>query len=99
MHLLHHMRQPDLARWGHNILSRRCHSQDADCTKTRITLINTIGQVQSPEAQRVLVNTVMKKDPSDDDLEHAIYHLGSQEHPIMVWYCLVALYNYMASVF
>ena len=90
MQLLHHMKQSDLAHWGHNALSRKCHTGDADCPKARATLINVIGQVKSPESQRVIINSVMRKDPTKDDMERALFHLASLEDPIRVLLsCLV----------
>ena len=84
MQLVHHMKQSDLARWGYNALSHKCQHEDLDCIKSHATLINVVGQVKSPESQRVIINAVMRMNPSEGDMKRAIFHLSSQEHPIPV---------------
>ena len=84
MQLLHHMKQSELTRWGHNVLLRRCPPDSENCIKSHSTLINVIGQVQSPEAQKLIVNDVMKRNSTEDDLQRAIFHLHAQSDPIPV---------------
>ena len=84
MQLLHHMKQTDLAQWGHDILSEKCDSEDEQCIKTRLALIRAIAQVTSPEAQRLIIDTVMRGNPSEAEMETCIYGLATKEDPVPV---------------
>ena len=63
---------------------KKCQPEDEDCTKARHTLIATIGQVKSTHAQKLLVNDVIKRDPDEEDLKVALFHLSVQDEPIKV---------------
>jgi hypothetical protein len=43
-----------------------------------------IGQARSPQAQKLLVNAVVNRQPDEDELDVAVFHLGVQGQPIKV---------------
>jgi hypothetical protein len=47
-------------------------------------MIGVIGQARSPQAQKLLVNAVVNRQPDEDELDVAVFHLGRQEEPIKV---------------
>ena len=60
------------------MLLKKCFKTDFNCAKSRLTLIGVLGQVKSPQAQMVLVNDVIMRDPAEEEMKAAIFHLGTQ---------------------